>query len=116
MKKLFILLTLAAPLVHAGELSCQKDPNTDQGIIQNWSCTYQGTDLDAAYPSIALLPTAARAGVLAAYLIFRDLCARLDHMTMSEIMSTRVRVPAMMKARLVARACAQAPRLHPPTM
>ena len=73
-------------------------------------------DLDAAYPSIALLPTAARAGVLAAYLIFRDLCARLDHMTMSEIMSTRVRVPAVMKARLVARACAQAPRLHPPTM
>mgnify|MGYP000973649162 CR=1 FL=1 len=73
-------------------------------------------DLDAAYPSIALLPTAARAGVLAAYLIFRDLCARLDHMTMSEIMSTRVRVPAVMKARLVARACVQAPRLHPPTM
>lgn len=73
-------------------------------------------DLDAAYPSIALLPTAARTGVLAAYLIFRDLCARLDHMTMSEIMSTRVRVPAVMKARLVARACVQAPRLHPPTM
>ena len=52
MKKLFILLTLAAPLVHAGELSCQKDPATNQGIIQNWSCTYQGTDLDAAYHAV----------------------------------------------------------------
>ena len=52
MKKLFILLALAAPLAHAGELSCQKGPNTDQGITRNWRCTYQGTDLDAAYHAV----------------------------------------------------------------
>ena len=52
MKKLFILLALAAPLAHAGELSCRKGPATNQGITQNWRCTYQGTDLDAAYHAV----------------------------------------------------------------
>ena len=52
MKKLFILLALAAPLAHAGELSCRKGPATNQGITQNWRCTYQGRDLDAAYQAM----------------------------------------------------------------
>ena len=70
-------------------------------------------DLDAAFPSIALLPLSARAGVLAAFLLFRELARRLSVTPVDVMLSTRVRVPGVVKARLVARAIQLAPRLTP---
>ena len=52
MKKLFILLALAAPLAYAGELSCKQGAATNEGITDHWHCTYQGRDLDAAYQAM----------------------------------------------------------------
>ena len=52
MKKLFILLALAAPLAYAGELSCKQGATTNEGITDHWHCTYQGRDLDAAYQAM----------------------------------------------------------------
>ena len=52
MKKLFILLALAAPFAYAGELSCKEGAATDEGITNHWHCTYQGRDLDAAYQAM----------------------------------------------------------------
>ena len=49
MKKHFILLALAAPLCHAAGLSCKQGETTNEGVTENWQCTYQGSSLDAAY-------------------------------------------------------------------
>jgi phytoene/squalene synthetase len=61
-------------------------------------------DLDAAAVAIALLPASSRRAVLAAHLIFSELSARLRATPAARIASERVRVPAVVKARLVARA------------
>lgn len=69
-------------------------------------------DLSTAYRSIALLPLAARTGVLSAYLLFSELTDLLDAATISDIKATRVRVPNSRKLLLTARAAALAPRMR----
>lgn len=59
-------------------------------------------DLDAAAAVIPLLPTGSRRAVLAAHATFAELAARLQHTPAAEIRRSRVRVPDVVKARVVA--------------
>ena len=60
-------------------------------------------DLDVARETVALLPTAPRAAVTAALLLFNELNQRL---ATADVETERVRVPDALKARLVAQAVA----------
>jgi phytoene synthase len=61
-------------------------------------------DLAAAAAAIALLPASSRRAVLAAQLLFCELSARLRATPASRIAAERVRVPPLVKARLLASA------------
>ena len=68
-------------------------------------------DLDDATEVIPLLPLSARTGVLAATHLFTEVTDRLEKLPAAELATTRVSVPKRVKARILARAIATAPRL-----
>lgn len=68
-------------------------------------------DLRIAYLGIPVLPLSARTGVLAAFYLFQDLTDRLEAASLTQIATSRVRVPAARKSYLAARAVAQASRM-----
>ncbi|MCK7636518.1 phytoene/squalene synthase family protein [Corynebacterium sp. CCM 9187] len=71
------------------------------------------TDLDAALETVGPLPVRARAGVLAALLLYRELTDRLAATPAAEITRRRVSVPSRVKAGIPARALLMAARMRP---
>lgn len=69
-------------------------------------------DLATAHTAIPLLPSSARAGVLAATGLFTELTRRLDALPAAELSRRRVSVPPHTKAALLARALGATPRIH----
>lgn len=61
-------------------------------------------DLDEASRTIGSLPRGCRSAVRAALLLFTDLAARIRSTPANELLATRVRVPAVVKARILAQA------------
>ena len=61
-------------------------------------------DLDAAESAIRLLPRGARPAVTTAWRLFAELTDRLERVAASQLIEKRIRVPNLIKARIVARA------------
>ncbi len=68
------------------------------------------SDLDEAAKTIGGLPHGCRSAVTAAHLLFGELTRRLRATPAKELLSTRIRVPALTKARILVRAGFGTPR------
>ena len=69
-------------------------------------------ELAQAHATMALLPLAARVGVLGAHDLFAALNERLDRTPVEQLKTARVRVPRAEKAKIIARAIPRAARLR----
>jgi phytoene/squalene synthetase len=78
------------------------DDETKRGLVADVQA-----DLDAAARAIPLLPASARGAVGLAFALFQELNVRIATTPAAQLVTTRIRVPNPVKARLVARVVAQ---------